>query len=258
MTSSRLARLDLTRSLPLRRRMKPVTTVKISRKIRVTRSGPGDRSALLARARAIAERAARAAEHRAAMVGEATRELQLATTWHLRRAAVAGSVDNLVYGHGSAEQALGALDLCPIATLGFKAAGALTYPWLIEAAAVLPQGSYPDHLRLALCDLERRRFCIALGSWHRFQWKLSVYRREVEEWHQKPIAQDPLSKWRRRQITAKQRYLVDLITECLSAMDPAFPAPELGNRGEAHDWLRAHGGNPLFWHPPVRPSLDLL
>lgn len=204
-----------------------------------------------ARAQAIASRAATALQHRTAIVGEASRELQLAATWHLRRAAVPGSRDNQVYAHGSAEQALGALDLCPIAMLGLKAAGALAYPWLIEASQNLPHGSFPDHARLVLENPDRRCFLVELGSWHRFQWKRSVYESEVQDWNAKLIASDPLAKWRRRSVTPKQAYLATLISECLTARDPEQSAPCLTTRGQAHDWLREKGGHPMFWHPPT-------
>lgn len=211
-----------------------------------------DTSQLIARAQAIASRAASALQHRTAMVGEASRELQQAATWHLHRAAVPGSRDNQVYAHGSAEQALGALDLCPIAMLGLKAAGSLAYPWLIEASESLPHGSLLDHARLVLEHPDRRRFLVELGSWHRFQWKRSVYQREVQDWNEKPIARDPLARWRRRSVTPKQAYLATLISECLAARDPELSEPCLTNRGQAHDWLREKGGHPMFWNPPIK------
>ncbi|MBB5279128.1 hypothetical protein [Pacificimonas flava] len=211
---------------------------------------------LLERAQRLSTRALAIKGKRQAMVGDAHRELHLAESWHLRRSAVQGSVDNRVYAHGSAEQALGALDLCPIAALGFKSAGALTYPWLLDAAAEMPGGTYCDHMRIALENAEIRRFCTALGCWHRFQWKRSVYQRELLTWSRKAIAQDPNARWRRRSVTLRQRYLVDLIIECLTALHPDFRAPPLEKRGDAHDFIRDFGGNPVFWHQPSRPHFE--
>lgn len=163
------------------------------------------------------------------------------------------SADNLTYAHGSNERALGGLDICPIAALGFKASGAVAYPWLIEAAARLPTGSYIDHIRIALDHPQRRAYCVELGAYHRFQFKSEVYRNAVTEWQATPAASDPAARWRRRSVTAKQQYLIAVVAECLSAAEPDFQLPHLGNRGAAHDWLRNVGGRPMFWHRPVTP-----
>jgi hypothetical protein len=201
---------------------------------------------LLLRARTVAAKAATVLVLKTAAVGEALRELQLAQTWHLRRSGKPGSIDNRIFEFGSGEQALGGMDICPISLLGFKAAGVLTYPWLVEAAREQPNGTFVDHVRAALRNERLSRFCVALGAYHRFQWKLAVYRDGVLDWQAKPIASDPLAKWRRRSIKPKQRYLIMVICDCMFAMDPAFAAPALANRGEAHDWLLARGGNPVF------------
>ena len=212
--------------------------------------------ALLMRARAAASKATTALALRTAAVGEAFRELHLAQTWHLRRSGEPCSIDNRIFEFGSAEQALGGMDLCPIAMLGLKAAGALSYPWLIEATRDQPDGSFADHARTALRDPKRLRFCVALGAYHRFQWKCAVYQKAVLDWHSKPIARDLHAAWRRRHVTAKQRYLIGVICDCMLAMDRAFEVPTLKNCGEAHDWLRDMGGNPVFWSPPTVPNFD--
>lgn len=209
---------------------------------------------LRARAIAVAEAATALTGRRRAEVGEARRELHLASTWHLRRAGVPESADNRVYRHGSNEQALGALDLCPIATLGFKAAGVTAYPWLIEAAQANPAGTYLDHLRAALVDPDCFAYCTALGAYHRFQWKWSVYQQVVADWRAKPIARDLHAAWRRRPTTAKQRYLIEIVSECLTAVEPGFTVPALDRRGEAHDWLYQAGGRPVFWRAPALPT----
>ena len=211
-------------------------------------------AALKRRAEEIAALAAARVTGRRAAVGEARHELQVAATWHLRRASTIGSIDNRTHAHGSAEYALGGLDICPIASLGIKAAGALAYPWLIAAAKSAPSGSFIDHVRIALERPEVQAFCVELGAYHRFQHKQAVYQKAVSEWQTLPAAQDLTAAWRRRQPTAKQRYLVQMVSECLAAIDPAFVLPNLSNRGAVHDWLRDAGGRPMFWHPPTLPT----
>lgn len=45
----------------------------------------------------------------------------------------------------------------------------------------------------------------------------------------------------------KQRYLLFLIVNCLAASDREVPPPPAATkRGELHDWLDLHGGQPLF------------
>ncbi|ASY43482.1 hypothetical protein CJD35_02685 [Sphingobium xenophagum] len=190
---------------------------------------------------------------RQAAVGEAKRELHIAATWHLRRASTVGSIDNQIFAHGSAEQALGGLDLCPIAALGLKAAGSLAYPWLLDAAEANPIGTYVEHARTALARPGVRAFCVELGSYHRFQHKAAVYHEAVQKWQASSKADDPAAAWRRRPITAKQNYLITMISECLAVADRWFVPPFIQNRGEAHDWLRKAGGRPMFWRPPSKP-----
>lgn len=211
------------------------------------------------RAEAASRRAAERFAYRIAAVGEAKREHRLAATWHLRRAAMHGSRDNLIYAFGAGEECLGAFDVDPIALLGFKAAGAITYGWLIDAADQLPAGSYIDHVRIALGDAERLLWCIELGAYHRFRWKHEVYQREVIVWKGRPEACDPTSPWRRRGSTVKQRYLLFLIVNCLRAAGYLVePPPADARRGELHDWLDRHGGHPLFWNPPEPPPPHFL
>jgi len=209
---------------------------------------------LVARAEALLRDARVDVANRTAAVGDARREAHLAATWHLRRAAVPGSIDNRIYAHGSAEQALGGLNICPIAALGFKAAGALLYGQLMSAAERIPEGSLIDHMREVLRDEQVHQYCVELGSYHRFQWKRTVYEHRVAQWSLKPIASDPLAKWRRRTPTWDQRDLFRVIAECLAAQDPSFCLPALKLRGETHDWLKASGGNPMFWYPPKFPA----
>lgn len=211
-------------------------------------------TALLTHAVEVAAAADRYANAKRALVGDAKRELQLAATWHLRRASVPASVDNLTFAHGSNEHALGGLDICPIALLGLKAAGAVAYQWLVEAAMLHPAGSYIDHARIALQLPERRAYCVELGAYHRFQHKLEVYHRAVTDWQASPSANDPAARWRRRAVTAKQRYLMNVVGECLSAAEAGAQPPVAANRGTAHDWLHDAGGHPMFWHRPSPPS----
>ena len=216
--------------------------------------GENQYAALLARAMEIVASAEGNVSTRRTVVGDAKQELQLAATWHLRRASVPLSIDNLTYAHGSNERALGGLDICPIALLGFKAAGAIAYPWLVDAAALLPSGNYVDHVRVALDHRQRWAYCVELGAYHRFQFKSEVYRNAVFDWQARPAANDPTAPWRRRSITAKQRYLIEIVVDCLAAISPSFQQPHLANRGAAHDWLRDVGGRPMFWHRPVPPA----
>lgn len=209
---------------------------------------------ILAQAESLARRAATKFAYRVALTGEAEREHRHAATWHLRRAAVPGSRDNLVHAMGSGEECLGGLDIDPVAMLGFKASGAIGYRWLIEAAQLQPDGTFVDHVRIALCQEARHDWCAELGAYHRFQWKREVYAREVTAWRSRPEARDPASPWRRRNGTVKQRYLLFLIVNCLAAAGRAVsPPPAAAKRGELHDWLDLHGGQPLFWRPPPPP-----
>lgn len=208
----------------------------------------------LDRALAVAETAAGLIGQRQAAIGAAERELRLAANWHLHRAAQPGSIDNAVYAQGSAEQCLDGLDLDPIALLGLKAAGAIAYGWLVEAAAGDPGGSFVDHARAVFADHDRYVWCAEFGAYHRFKWKSEVYLKEVTERETKPIMRDPNAPWRRRSVTVKQRYLIEMMVECLAALDPACERPAPANRGEAHAWLKERSANPIFWHPPLSPA----
>ncbi|MEH3100601.1 hypothetical protein [Sphingomonas adhaesiva] len=63
----------------------------------------------------------------------------------------------------------------------------------------------------------------------------------------------PDRRWRKRDITAAQLFLIRTLEALLGATFPDPPdAP--ATRGDAFDWIHAHGGNPTYWQEPPLPT----
>jgi hypothetical protein len=164
----------------------------------------------------------------------------------------------MVYRLGSAMEAVDALDIPDDAMVGFwdshKVLG-----WLNEAARdrVLlggeAEGARPiDLFRAVLADPARRQYLIEVGVYTRFQRDLAIYRADVEAFAMSKAAED--GAWRKRPATGRQRYLIDRILRAQEALGEPVESPLPCSRGEAHDWIRQHGGNPRFWNPPAPPE----
>ena len=55
--------------------------------------------------------------------------------------------------------------------------------------------------------------------------------------------------WRRKAMTKSQGFLIGRMVAALDLEPPARM-----NRGEAHDWIEQHGGNPRLASPPLDPD----
>ena len=67
----------------------------------------------------------------------------------------------------------------------------------------------------------------------------SAYEKNLSEWQNWHRQNPDKNDWRSRKVTKGQSLLIDRIVEFQNVT-----APQLLNRGEAHDWIARHGGNP--------------
>lgn len=67
----------------------------------------------------------------------------------------------------------------------------------------------------------------------------SAYEKDLSEWQDWHRQNPDNNDWRSRKATKGQNRLIDRIAEVRD-----LAAPQLLNRGEAHDWIAQHGGNP--------------
>lgn len=163
-----------------------------------------------------------------------------------RRCDDEASLDNLKYYLGFGFEANKALDIDSLAFTGLLS---------LPAAALLSifnaghhgSTSFVDLIRFALEHPALREWARAKGAW--LQWKRleAVYRREVEDFRNSDAFARP--GWRRKSITRDQHYLIGEIKRIL-----ATPDPKLATRGQAYDFIAAHGGNPRFLVEPPLPA----
>lgn len=162
-----------------------------------------------------------------------------------RRADVEASRDNLKYYLGFAFEVNGALDLDSLAL-----AGLLSLPWRAFDVFFKDRVSVPDRLihglRAILRDPVALAWARAQGAWLQWTRLEAIYRQEVEDFR----ASDAFNRkdWRRKSITRAQHYLIGEIHRVLGV-----PIPVLATRGQAFDFIAAHGGNPRFLAPPSVP-----
>lgn len=163
-----------------------------------------------------------------------------------RRCDDEASLDNLKYYLGFAFQANGALDVDSLAFTGLLSlpAGALL---AIFSAGHHASASFVDLIRSALEDAALREWARAKGVW--LQWKRleAIYRQEVEDFRNSDAFARP--GWRRKSITRDQEYMIGEIQRILGV-----PEPKLATRGQAFEFIAAHGGNPRFLVEPPLPA----
>lgn len=152
-----------------------------------------------------------------------------------------------LFAHGSNAEVGGYYDLDEYAVRGLEAHGDLYAYWMAEAALRTRAANRAELLRCIFSDAERLDFCVQEGlavSWY----FASEARAEETAAFLDRDAPDLAKKWRKKPVTARQRYDIQLIEARLKAS-----APSNLRRGSAHDWIALNGGHPDFWEAPKRP-----
>lgn len=153
--------------------------------------------------------------------------------------------DNLVYAFGSIVEVGSYLDLDDLAVCGLEAHGGLYALWIARCAWRNPEGTRATFLREIFGDPERLIWCRGEGARIRWRFLKAAYDTEHAAWLSSAAAQNKQAAWRKKPSTVEQQYMVSLIR---ARGEFADPGPM--KRGQAHDWIAAHGGDPKFWQPP--------
>ncbi len=164
-----------------------------------------------------------------------------------RRCDVEASRDNLKYYLGFAFEVNSALDLDSLALTGL-----LSLPWeafiaVLKEDDVREPAQVIGALRLALMRPAVLEWARTQGIWLQWQRLEAIYRQEVEDFRNSDAFRQP--GWRRKRITRAQHYLIGEIHRILGV-----PVPALATRGQAYDFIAAHGGNPRFRAAPPIPA----
>jgi hypothetical protein len=167
----------------------------------------------------------------------------------MRRADRPGR-DQRIYRCGAAIEIAGADHLDDYFLVGVLAAPEAPV-WLcsefINMARVLCDSasiSLAQLLEAVFIDNAKRRYLIHFGAWRRHHWSQTIYRAAVEEFETSAAAEG--GRWVGRRPTERQLYAIEQIGRTLAVVDADFRPPQLGTRGEAHDWIADQGGNPRF------------
>jgi hypothetical protein len=152
-----------------------------------------------------------------------------------------------LFAHGSNAEVGGYLDLDQYALRGLEAHGSLYAYWIAQAALLTSAATRADLLNCIFSDTERLDYCVKLGLAISWEFAREARARETAEFRARD-ADDPRKLWRKRTVTALQRYDIQLIETRLGIEDP-----KRLRRGTAHDWIAAKGGHPDFWTAPSRP-----
>lgn len=162
-----------------------------------------------------------------------------------RRCDVEASRDNLIYYLGFAFEVNGALNIDSLAL-----AGLLSLPWEAFVAASEDEVRKPvriiDGLRLLLLQPAVLEWSRAQGAWQQWKRLEAIYRQEVNDFRDSDAFRRP--GWRCKAITRPQHYLIGEIRRILGV-----PVTPLANRGQAYEFIAAHGGNPRFMEEPPVP-----
>lgn len=75
-----------------------------------------------------------------------------------------------------------------------------------------------------------------------FERDLAAYQEALAKWQAHDRANPGRPGWRAKPVTREQWFVIDHIVSAKSV--PAPSARQM--RGEAHDWIEAHGGNPRY------------
>lgn len=76
-----------------------------------------------------------------------------------------------------------------------------------------------------------------------------AYAKDVADFRVRQRDNPGSDAWRRKAMTKSQGFLVGRMVAALDLEPPARM-----NRGEAHDWIEQHGGNPRLASPPLDPD----
>lgn len=197
-----------------------------------------DRLAVSSAARGVANAVATIEEQQLAVFeAEAAR-------WPTMRAAVVGSEDNQRHSLSHCHKVFGTLDLHPLEFIGLEALGLLGLKWRVEAAAQVGDAPAPILARHVLADPNKSRICRLVGAVVSWRHMKAVYHAKVAEFD--ALVAAGRVRWRSKEVTADQSYLLKWIQNLIQADEPKFELPVPKNRGEAFDMIREMGGSPAF------------
>ncbi|MFW2830991.1 hypothetical protein [Sphingomonas sp. ID0503] len=164
-----------------------------------------------------------------------------------RRAAF-DARDAACYRLGSAFEPFDALDLDPVALVGWLETQAVGVALLAQHVLAAPGASITECLRTLFASPVGRQLR-AIGVWKRWRWLHALYDAEVSAFLASNAGRRP-ERWKPKPPTPRQRYLCATIAELLQKEPPTF-----STRAAAFEWLREQGGNPRFTTEPVRPDI---
>ncbi len=168
---------------------------------------------------------------------------------YLHRRAAHSERDRGCYRVGAALEPYGGHLLDDVALAGLDHLGAFGLLLLVRVALANPGRSLSELLGLLFAS-ESGREIRAWGVWSRCVWLRNLYVEETVNFLLTKKGQDPAQRWRKETITARQQHLLRELSRTLELGDP-----NLRDRGEAFDWIKALGGNPRFRGRPPMPTL---
>ena len=170
-----------------------------------------------------------------------------------RRAAF-NEYDRRSYRLGGSFRPSGGENLDDVALAGFLGLG-VHGVMLLATIALRPehQGKSVSGLLERLFRSEAGPGIRAWGVHARFVHLQALYRQETDTFLASRKGRDPRQRWRREKVTVNQAYLIAEICILLE-----IGKPELGDRGEAFEWIHARGGNPRFRERPAAVAIPQL
>jgi len=168
-----------------------------------------------------------------------------------KRRGGAGSVDARKYALGSVLVLIGLGDVDDTALLGLLSQVSQVSQLRDRLHAEYSDGGFADRVKALLADPAIGPWCRQWGCVLQWRQRAPLYHAEVERFLSSGKA-DPRAAWRKRDITAGQLFLIRTLEDLLGRHFPDSPgAPP--TRGDAFDWIHAHGGNPAYWQEPSLP-----
>ena len=151
---------------------------------------------------------------------------------------------------GAALEPTGGLEVDDVFLSGLDLLGGHGVALLAAAALAGPGGTSLSELMLRIARTDAGKVIRAWGVWSRFTWLRDLYQTAVLAFENSVAGRNPCGSWRKDAPTARQAYLAVELARFLQLEQPA-----LATKGEAHDWLYTHGGNPRFLSRPDLPQL---
>lgn len=163
-----------------------------------------------------------------------------------------GSLDARKYALGSVLAMLGLGDVDDTALLGLLSHWD-QIPGLIDRLHQRDRHTnFAGHVRALLADPDIGRWCRQWGRVLQWRERAPLYQAEVERFTASGRT-GPDERWRKRDITAAQLFLIRTLEELLGVTFPdSTESP--ATRGDAFDWIHFHGGNPTYWQEPPLPT----